>query len=280
MTYEVFCRYTKTCLYFRGGVLNSSDVLKQIIDDRKQVNPKLSLRSIAKRMKIPSGRLCEILSGKRRLTDYYLEKACAALKLSPVEMEQIRKTHYHLTESRQSHKPYGQLLNDNQIQNLSDWRPYAVMSFLGTVPYEELTKKANSPTSQIPWIAKKLGLAEQDVSSVIKLLADLSLIHWEENGWRPNHRNMSTGYDIPNKWIQNGHLRDLELAQRKLFAVPVPKRDFSSITIAIDPKDLTKAKKMIREFRREFSEVLERGEKHDVYQLSIQFFPVSEVTEL
>lgn len=259
--------------------MNSNDVLKQIIDGRKQINPKLSLRSIARRMRIPSGRLCEILSGKRRLTDYYLEKACAALKLSPEEMAQIRRSHFHLSESDQNRRSYGVLLSDRQIESLNDWKPYAIMSFLGTISYEELTKKAEMPYLQVPLIAKKLGLAEPEVFNVIKLLADINLIHWEKSAWRPTHMNMSTGYDVPNKWIQNGHLRDLELAQQKLFAVPVPKRDFSSITIAIDPKDLTKAKKMIREFRREFSNILERGEKHDVYQLSIQFFPVSEVTE-
>lgn len=259
--------------------MRSSEILKRIIFSRRQSNPRLSLRAIAKKMCIPSGRLSEILNGKRRLTDYYLEKACAALKLSPQEVAQIRKSHYHSTETSQDRVNYGALLRDQQIEKLSDWKPYAIMSFLQTVRYRSFAKKYPTLAQQMSWMAEYLGIRESELVDVMKALTDANLICWEGDGWRPTYEKASTGYDVPNKYIQNAHARDLELAQLKLFSVAVPKRDYSSMTIAIHPKDITKAKKMIRDFRRELATILEKGEKQDVYQLSIQFFPVFEVNE-
>ena len=52
-------------------------------------------------------------------------------------------------------------------------------------------------------------------------------------------------------------------------------RDFTSMTMAIDPEKLTEAKKKIREFRRGLSEFLEAGKKEEVYRLNIQLVPVT-----
>jgi uncharacterized membrane protein (DUF106 family) len=48
------------------------------------------------------------------------------------------------------------------------------------------------------------------------------------------------------------------------------------MTLAIDPKRLKAAKKMMREFVETFTTELTRGNQTSVYHLNLQFYPISE----
>ncbi|KHD87106.1 MAG: hypothetical protein OM95_16280 [Bdellovibrio sp. ArHS] len=259
--------------------MKSHEILEKIILEKKKNNPRLSLRSIAIKMGIPSGRLSELLKGKRRLTDYYLNKACVALKISPQYCEQMRRA--TLTEGS-ADKPapgYGKQLTEAEIEKLSTWKPGAIMSFLETSGYKDFTQDHPDVEKQVLFIASTIGLSGPETFSILEILKGTQLIFWEDGRWHPSHNQTTTGYDVPNKFIQAGHAQDLLLAQQKLFSVNIQKRDFSSITIALNPKDIPKAKKLIRNFRRSLTSLLEKGEKKDVYQLSIQLFPLSDPGE-
>ncbi|WP_415063692.1 helix-turn-helix domain-containing protein [Bdellovibrio sp.] len=66
------------------------EILRSIIWKRKRDNPRMSLRQLAARMGIASGRLSELLSGKRTLTKYYFEKIAKSLVLEKNEEDQLR----------------------------------------------------------------------------------------------------------------------------------------------------------------------------------------------
>ncbi|MNL64824.1 hypothetical protein D3C87_1890770 [compost metagenome] len=65
------------------------------------------------------------------------------------------------------------------------------------------------------------------------------------------------------------------MGKAKLDEVDMMLRDFSSTTLAIDLDKLTEAKTIIREFRQKMSALLRDGNKTDVYQLAIQFYPLT-----
>ena len=52
-------------------------------------------------------------------------------------------------------------------------------------------------------------------------------------------------------------------------------RNHSSITMAIDPAKIPEAKKRIREFGRSLCEYLESGARKEVYEFSLNLFPLS-----
>ena len=53
-------------------------------------------------------------------------------------------------------------------------------------------------------------------------------------------------------------------------------RDHSSTTMAIDPALIPYARQRIREFRRELTEELEgKGNRSEIYNLTVQIYPVS-----
>ena len=64
----------------------------------------------------------------------------------------------------------------------------------------------------------------------------------------------------------------------KLKEIEVELRDFSSMTASIDLDQLPEAKTIIREFRQKMASLLRNGSnKTDVYQLAIQFYPVTKL---
>jgi hypothetical protein len=71
-----------------------------------------------------------------------------------------------------------------------------------------------------------------------------------------------------------GHLETLDQGKEKL-ELDVELRDFSSIMLAIDPEKLPEAKTIIREFRQKMASLLKHGHRSEVYQLAIQFYPLT-----
>ena len=75
--------------------------------------------------------------------------------------------------------------------------------------------------------------------------------------------------------LRISHRQSIEQALLALNEFPIELRDITSITMAIDLKRLPLAKKIIKEFRLKMSDVLEKGDQSEVYNLNIQLLPVS-----
>lgn len=252
------------------------EILNEIISAKKRINPRLSMRAIASKMNVSSGRLSEILSGKRPLTETYIDKACMALKLSPEDISRLQKAYQLKKSDIEVDAGYGQVFSDEAISRLADWKPYAIMAFFQTSLYENITSYNLTQDQQIPLISRRLNLSEQDVAYFIKVLDELRMIQWQDDKWGPVYKEATTGYDIPSSAIQAGHVKDLNLAAQKLKDLSVYERDFSSVTFNMNARDLIKAKKMIRTFRRNLTRHFEKGSSKDsVFQLSIQLFPIT-----
>jgi len=257
----------------------TATLIKEIIEKKNAGNRRFSLRTLAKKMQIPSGRLSEIFSGKRRLTDYYLEKIFVALKLSEEEVALIRNAHYKetYTDPEESSNHEATLLTREHIDQLISWKLYAIMSFLETTAYTEIAQGKSASSFHTEEIGKALSLPTAEAQALLKTMEFARFIEWNDakKKWLTRLSNTTTGYDIPSQAIQNYHLKILDLAKEKLPKVSVANRDYSSMTMTLDPKDLVRAKKMLRDFRQKFTAKLEASPRKKVYQLSMQFFPLT-----
>ncbi len=255
--------------------MSANKVLRDIIEEKQKVNPRLSLRALAAKMGISSGRLSEILNEKRPLTEHYLDKVCLALKLSHSDIASLRRALQGHSHELVKEKNYGHLLSESQVALLTDWKPFALMSFFQTGTYKAIYAEELQPTEQIQKISQHLALGASEIQAIIEVMTVAQLVRWEHNHWKPQFDSASTGYDIPSQAIQQGLENDLVLATQKLKSLDVYHRDFSSMTLVMNANDMLKAKKMIRTFRRNFAKTFEKEGKNGVYQLSIQFFPIT-----
>lgn len=86
---------------------------------------------------------------------------------------------------------------------------------------------------------------------------------------------LETLEDVPNTSLKKRHEENLEAAKKAIYNVSLDKRDYSFSTVAINPEQLPRAKKMIREFRDKLLRTLEAGEKKEVYEICFHLFPRS-----
>lgn len=221
-------------------------------------------------MGISSGRLSEILNAKRPLTAYYADKFCTALKLSETDISELRRSLVSPSEKQ----TFGPVLEEHFVEKLADWKPFALLSFFQTTIYSSIRHRHNTQGHQLLEIAKRLSLPVQELESLLEAMTMAGLVEWDGGAWVPSHQEATTGYDIPSHARMQGLLGDLQLAQEKIKTVGVYERDFSSMTLTMDPKDINKAKKLIRDFRRSFVRVMEKGAKKSVHQINIQLFPL------
>lgn len=84
-----------------------------------------------------------------------------------------------------------------------------------------------------------------------------------------------TSDDIADLSLRKAHAQNLELARQSLENDDVSERDFTAITMAINPKRLPLAKQMIREFRDLLCASLQVGPKTQVHKFCMQLIPLT-----
>jgi len=235
-------------------------VLKKELERRKGFTPSYSMRKFAKDLNISPAQLSQLISEKRNISDKVLQKISRVLELSSSETKQLR----NITES-------GANLSKNELREdhfklISDWYHFAILSLS-----EIKGSKADSRQ-----IAKKFGISLEEANEAIFRLRRLGLIKIHENDtFEQIQKDLHIESKTKSESIQKYHSQNLRLAEYKLKTIEPEKREFSSMTMAIDPNKLARARILINQFKEDMTELLESGNKKDVYQLSIQLFPLT-----
>jgi DNA-binding Lrp family transcriptional regulator len=242
-----------------------SDFLKKKISEIQSKNARISIRSICLRAGISSGRMTDLLNGRRPLSEYYAEKLSFGLKLDRKDREDLYAL---ITISSRKEIPR-RALSENELAVVTGWENYAILNLL---------KTNVSETSQ-EWIADRLAISVERVAECIEGLLQLGLIKKTNEGLERISTYVTTSWDIPSDALKEAHRQVLHKSIETLATTEPKQRDYSSLTIAIDVAKLESAKELIGEFRKKFSRHLEPGPKSEVYNLSIQFFPLTRLKD-
>jgi uncharacterized protein (TIGR02147 family) len=154
-------------------------------------------------------------------------------------------------------------LDIEQFKLISNWQHFAILELCELENFE----------SDAGWIACQLGISELQATDALQRLIGLGLL--TKVGKHLKKTKDCAIKSVPSDAIKRFHLEHLENAKSALKDIPFSERDFSGTTVATNPKQIEKAKKMIQEFRRELTSVLESGPKTRVYHLSVQLFPLN-----
>jgi len=128
------------------------------------------------------------------------------------------------------------------------------------------------------WIAQNLGITTVQVKSAVKRLLRLGILETKGKQWSKTRRR----FQFPTTSLQdavNGFHQEMIYKAFKTLELRTPSdfeaRDITGITIAIDPKRISEAKKRIQRFRNQLADFLSRGELSEVYQLNVQLFSLT-----
>lgn len=239
--------------------------LDQEFKNRKVKNPSYSLRSFARHLAISPTQLSMVLSGKRTLKPKMAVHLTEVLGLTATEMLSLLD---EKSETKTSHPS-----PDNfQVLSLDEFGPIASWQYYAILGLASLRENIADPI----WIAIKLNISADQAKIYFEDLIRLKHIAVKAGQFRQISQDTRTKDDLPAQTIRRFHKQMLQIASQKIDVVDVSLREYASMTIPINPRKISSAKKMIRDFKESFSKEMARGQKTEVYDLCIQFFPLSE----
>jgi transcriptional regulator with XRE-family HTH domain len=243
--------------------MNFQKSLYEIYLKLKERNSSFSLRAFAKKIDVSSGELSEIFSGKRNVSLNKAKKIASKLILSPDEKMKLFSTFLE-DEDELFSGPNRELVDQYELN--SDPLHFAILSLF----------ELDNFKSDESWIAEQLGLSLKESNLKLERLKRLNVIITDTNGQiLPTGKSFTTTDNIKNMSVRKAHFENLKLAEHALETRDLEERDFTAITMPIDPAKMNEAKIMIRKFRDELSLFLESGKKTEVYKMNIQFFPLT-----
>ena len=257
--------------------LNSTDtqlevilVLRNSFQNLRTQYPGYSLRRFSKKIGVASPIVSQVLNGKRKVTQKLGEQLLLRLDIESsrkhalicnLPKKRSRSENFNLGESVERTE-----LSGAEFSMLADWWHFAILALL-----DSSEKVPNSK-----FIAWKFGITETQAKKSINTLRQLGLIERKNGFLRSTGKIFTTTTDVPSTLIQANHMQGLELASHALSKLPVQLRDYSSITVACEPRDLISIKKEIEKMRRRISSLMKSTKGRAVYRFQIQLFPLTE----
>lgn len=247
------------------------DIMKSKLSQRQRSNSSYSLRAFARDLGMHPGTLGKVLKGQRPLPVKISKQVTNRLKLSPAEqtlfIESLlrRKTSIDLIPISALDERH--IVDESNYRVIAEWEHFAVTD-LFDIPSFEAT---------IEDISNRLLISIERSRVIVKNLIKSGLIKVDSNGkLERTHDDIKTTEDINSNAIRQSHKETLKMGLNKIEEFELDFKDFSSMIAAVDLEQLTEAKTIIREFRQKMASLLRNGSKKtDLYQLAIQFYPLT-----
>lgn len=250
-------------------VIDIRGLLKDELATRQKRNPRYSLRAFAQALEMSPAQLSQLLSGRRNLTLKMFGKICDKLSLSPMEKENLIRGWslgnftFADTATAQERK-----LQEDEFKLIADWHHMAILSLA----------RVRGASTQPKWIADRLGISEADAKEAVARLQRLNIL---AAGLKLQQISapLSVISETPSAAIRGYHRGILHKAEDALESVDVARRDYSAMTLTLNPKHLHRYRKLIEKFQHEVVELGGTDPAQEVYVLSSQLFPVQKQTK-
>jgi len=246
--------------------------LKEEFSKRQRVNRAYSLRAYARDLALPASTLSHVLKGRRPLPLKNVQTIISKIHLDARErtyfMDSLGNKHITLDQIILRPQDDRYLLDETYFQIISEWEHFAVL-----ILFDCKLIKVTLRT-----ISERLDITQNRAEVVVENLVKYGMLEKKPNGQlTPLHSSYRTTEDVTSHALRASHHETLKMSQQKLDEIETELRDFSSMMVAIDPLKLPEMKIIIREFRQKVSELLKTGKQSEVYQLAIQFYPITKL---
>jgi uncharacterized protein (TIGR02147 family) len=257
-------------------------ILNSALTRRRTKNPSYSIRAFARDLHVSPSFMSLLLAGKRRLTVDRAKAMASALTLSKVKSHRFVKS--VALASIQGEDGTNSLLEllstSTSLQNFSDldidrfqyfnhWYHVAILDL----------STCDDFNSDIRWISERLGIRGDVTKTAIDRLLRLGVLKREQGALKKTEAYVNVPNGAPSTVIRNFHAQMIEKAKQALDQSSLEefkRRAITGITFAVAPENIEAAKDRIAQFKREMMELVENGQCTDVYQMNIQFFPLTQ----
>lgn len=221
-------------------------------------NPEYSLRAFSRDSGISSGRMSELLKNERQVTSYHIDIFSHQNIFSKDEIKALKSA------SEQSElNNYAETVTADEIIEDPDYFRIitAFECFHCNVTIEKLSTI--------------LGLDIETLKFKIDHLVSLKMVEFLplEKAYKLLTDSLTTTDEISSTAIKNGHTKTLQDITERLWDTCPSKRYISTLTLAIDSKNVDALKKHISSFEHKFRAKAKRGVANQVYELTLAFMP-------
>lgn len=264
----------------RATSIDPASVLRRVLVERVARNPSYSLRAFARNLGVSHAYLSMLLNGKRRIPVHQALRFSQLAGLSETESKSLvascREAALERFESagarttprtaRPTLEYYRLQLDDFRM--LSEWYHVAIL---------DLTQLENF-RSEPRWIAERLGLKTSEVGAAVRRLVRLGMLDVSAEPWKKSHSHVEVFPLRSEEAVRRFHLQMLEKAKESMSCQSqeaFEAREIGGTTTAVNPARLQEAKRRIRKFRRSLMGYVTQGHCTELYQLNVQFFPLT-----
>jgi uncharacterized protein (TIGR02147 family) len=233
-------------------------------------NPHYSLRAFAKYLAIDHATLSQLLRGKRPLSARTIVRLGTRLGLERAAIDRYaaQATYTRSEPASESMLSDMQQLAADAANVIGDWYHYAIL---------ELTRLHHfKPDTR--WIARVLDITPDEVNLALTRLIRLGLLEMADRGcWVDKSGNATASLaEFGDATVRQLFERVRRRMLDTLGKVPAGRFEHSSTTLAVCTDRLPKVLEKIARFRGELIDSLAQDStRDDVYQLEINFFPVT-----
>jgi len=254
------------------------EFLKLELVRRIRANENYSLRSFARQMGLSPSTLSELMKGSKNLSLERAAEVASKLQLSGDEKDYfcllVQKAGAKRPETRKELSERVLRMNGRRVSTDLSVELFAAISEWYHIPMLALADVkgfAYTPAN----IAKRFGIARVEAEVAIHRLVRLELLEKvSETRYRATQPNGIFRTDTANLALRHFHRRMLERASVSLDTQSNEEKFIGTRTFAIDAKQFPKAKKRIQQFLADMADLVDQGEKSEVYHLSVQLFNV------
>jgi uncharacterized protein (TIGR02147 family) len=236
---------------------------------RRKKNAGYSVRAFSNYLKLASGTVSHLLSGKRKPSAKFVAKLFTQLEVNPKERDLILAS-LKGKKVRSDRKPKVEIKYEmialDAFKLVSDWYHYAILELTSIKDFK----------FDYTWIANQLSISVTEARQAVDRLLRLDLVIEKDGSLVKTHGFVTNAEDgVTNSALKQLQRHILQKALDAIDVIPLGDKDITSMTMAIDERKLPEARKKIERFRRELCEFLEDGSPSRVFNLGVQLYPVS-----
>jgi uncharacterized protein (TIGR02147 family) len=243
---------------------------------RQQTRQQFSMNAFAKFLGITPSHFNDILKKRRGLSDAKARSVAFKLQLSSFEekffLSSVTAQHGRSKTERAEAVEILEKIKDQKISVMkldlfalvSQWQHFAILELTRVDAFQFSAK----------WISQQLGIDIDVARESLDRLVSTGLLVEKNQRWEAHKGILKTADDIPSFAIKSHHLQVMNLARKAIYDQDVQSREFTTLMMAFDATKIEKAKKRIREFQIEMSDLLTGSSKSrdSLYCFAMQFF--------
>ena len=259
-----------------------------LAEHKKDAEPDYSHKMILAKMGISStGFLSNVIAGRKNLTPIQIIKLAKILKMNKAESAYFEAMVY-FTQAKlidEKNEYFNRLVTLQKVNlKVLDKRKMSVFSKWYYVVVRELLYFYRYNGSNPSGLGHKVEptIRHSEAEQAVRYLEELGLIVKGDNGYYKQVENaVTSGDEVRSLHLTNFQLATMELAKRAIQKIPAAERDVSVLTMTLSQDTFQMVKSELQHIRKRIAKIAVDEDKPDrVYQLNIQFFPVTKKPEV